>query len=308
MPNKKINKKKLNTKGAVKKGLAAFLASTIGLGSGAALIASFDSVPVSASGDSKLRYMNDNNTLYQSRIMMDGNNFLKTGFWMNAVLTESNPATTPATYDATLKFTIPGYDMSNLKFFVMDKNPLNGNSVKEYTLSSSELNPTPSIYLAGLKQGSYDVHVYNGSLAGENFVCKAEFVVTSNTFTTSDKVDLVDGSGAPIKINGETQQLTYWKASDKTGAYQTAMSLPYSLIPYNAQTVKVVFIASDRNGEPVNIDQTLYDYVWYYAGYYNYFPDANWGIDSSVTYEAHFYRDEVKEGNFICKATGITLS
>jgi hypothetical protein len=311
MENKKFKIRKSKIKRTTKKGLAAFLAAAIGVSSGLALTM-VNGRQVDASAALR-RYFDDSSVNNQTRIMMDGNNFLKSGFWMQASMTAVAPATTPATYNAVLKFTIPGYDMNNLKFFVIDKNPLNGTVTKEYKASSSYASPTPTVYLPGLKQSSYDVHVYNGSLATENFVCKAEFSVTANTFANAAvQTNLLDGAGAPITISGTVQQLSYNKPEATNGANQVLLTLPSTVIPYSAQTIKVVFFATNRDGAPVNIDQTLYDYAMMSGSganaALNYFPEANWGTAASTAYEAHFYKDEVKPGNFICKATNITLS
>jgi len=305
MPNKKIKKRRL--KNLTKKTLAAFLASALGLSSGAAL--TFLNKTYRTSASAGLSYFNDSDYLNQTRIMMDGNNCLKNGFWMNAAMTALS--TTPETYSAVLKFTIPGYDPSNLKIFIMDKNPLNGYGIKEYQLSSSYFDPVPSIYLDKLKQSSYNVHVYNGSLSEENFIAKAEFSVTNDSEFTGEAstVNLLDSAGAPIKLSDTQQKLTYFSPTASTGANQFKLSLPYGLIPYDCATVKVVFFATDRNGEGINIDQTIYDYAWFDSaandGSLIYYPEANWGIDDTTRYEAHFYKDEVQSGNFICKAVGI---
>lgn len=304
MPNKKIKKNKLKSKGIFKKGLATFLAVTIGLGSGAALSSLNGGQITSAATIPKLRDIGSPNKSNQTRIMMDGNNFLKNGFWMNAVVEDKG-----TTFNATLRFTIPGYDMSNLKFFVMSKNSKVA-GVTEVPYSTENQNIT----LTNLAQTTYDVHVYNGSLATENFVCKAEFVTSHGTWASTVETDLLDGDGNPIMEGDTGLKLTYHNLTDWDGAYQVELELPRQVVPYNCRTIKVVLFATDRNGEPINIDHTLFDLLWIWDNYnantgvVHYNPEALWGKDAGVTYEAHFYKDDVLPENFVCKAIGIDFS
>jgi hypothetical protein len=292
----------------MKRSLAAILASTIGFSSGA-MLATLNE------GSVVYGHYDDSTVTSQERFMMDGNNFLKSGFVMYASI--STNETDAEKYDATLKFTIPGYDINNLKFYVLNKNLLLGDPCDEYTAESDG-----NVVVSGLDQTSYEVHVYNGSLAKENFVCKAEFSCIPDPFNgDGDKeheYGVVDADGTHI---ADSELVT--TPTDLASCYQAALALSSDDVPYETKdTVKVVFFAqeSDRDGKPVNIDKDLYDCVYYVPGYddesgetvvrvpskYFFFPDANYGLNK--TYEAHFYKNEVKSENFICKVTGITLS
>lgn len=298
MPNKRREKKKLSFKGVVQAGLATILASTMGLTCGAAFTALNSDNNVSA-------YLRDGNPLEETRTMMNADNYLMDGYWMNVILSPRNNF--PITYDVNLSFTIPGYDMKNLSFVIKDRN--SGN-VGEYQVSGD----AGTISLPNLAQSTYDVSVYDGKSADGKFVCKAEFYVVSQFgFSENATTNILDGSGNPIVLGGQQQKLVYYKPTEAAGNYMVQFELPYGLIPYNTHTVKIVFFESeaDRGGEPVNITQSLYDYAWrlhQYAGdgSFHYYTKIGTG-SGSKTYEAHFYKDEVKAENFICKAVGIVL-
>lgn len=305
--DKSLNKKLLKIKKATKSFMSVLVALTLCLN----LVCFSNEVNAESN---RLSYFNDYHYLWQTRIMMDGNNFLKNGYWMHVNLTPvaEEGAALPKNFSATLEFTIPGYNMSNLKFFVFDKNSSRG-GVNEYVLENvGSSTKTPVINIPSLAQSTYEVHVYDGALEENLFVCKADFCVTNKGMNNSYASPLLDSAGNAIS---EGLNLTCFKKNPVAGDAQTCLMLPSSLVPYNSRTVKVVFFATDRGGAPVNIDKTLYDYVWATEGFnvanggnLYYYPEGIWGTESSVKYEAHFYKDEVVEGNFICKAVGIVLS
>lgn len=302
------------SKKIVKKTISAAIAAALVTNTGAALMA-INSQPTSAD----LKYSNDSNSQSVTRIMMDGNNMLKNGFYMHYDVTWS-AAGDPS---VSLKFKIPGYDPNNLKFFIFNKNQNMVANMRECTLQSGISDPTPSIYLTDLEKTSYEVHVYNGSLNENNFVCKSDFVIITPSFpawSTANSVNLEDAAGRPISNNASVQQASYFKPAALT-TQQFAITIPVNidtnrpLIPYWASTVKVAFFATNRENNALpNTDKCLYEYV--YRTYPSpgkevlvFVPDAQYGVGtagSPVMYEAHFYADEVKEGNFICKATGIS--
>ncbi len=300
--------------------VSAMLALTIGAGSGL-MLNSLAEFPTNAliANSHRYAYMIDQNGKNQTRIMMDGNNFLKDGFWMNAQLELVNEDALgmDTLFNVNLVFKIPGYDSSNLKFFIFDKNPQHPQNIMEYELSSSAIHPIPSIYVTNLQSSSYEVHVYNGSLAEENFVAKAEFTLWPNKvfFSQRNVENLVDSAGRPIYgATGNVLQLAYMPpVITQTDQFQLA--LPLEVIPYYARTIKAVFFAKNRPNEgPPSIDQTLYDY--FYSGtvpaidentvYLEYAVDAGWGTQQ--IYEVHFYVDEVLPENFICKAENVNFN
>jgi hypothetical protein len=311
MPNKKAEKNKFKTKGLLKKGLSTLLATTIGLSSGAVLTNLSGGQTASAATVPQLRDISRPYWLDQTHTMMDGNNFLKDGFWMNAKIKQIEGAARQ--FSAVLRFKIPGYDMKNLKFYMMSKNTVVG-GVVEVKYSAED----DCITLPLLSQTTYDIHVYNGELATENFVCKADFCVTYGWQGTGTETPLLDGDGNPLTMDGTALNLTYSKVDSWQGTYQPKLQLPRRVVPYDSRTVKVVFFASERESETINIDHTLFDLAreWdsvdFNTGINNgaveFYPEALWGIAADTQYEAHFYKDEVLPGNFICKATGLVVA
>ena len=116
------------------------------------------------------RYFDDLPAPSQTRIMMNSDNTLNKNYWMHAEI-ESGDLDQFGSYRATLTFTIPGYDASNLLLFVRSR-ALTEMAFTEYRFASS----TKELFLSNLLYGGYEVHVYNGSLAEKNFICKADFV------------------------------------------------------------------------------------------------------------------------------------
>lgn len=319
------------------KGLAFFTALEMGLSTGAAMLFSnetfAENMPIVANNENqntsmlnefrRLGYFNDNDINNQTRIMMDGQNFLKDGYWMNASITPTGTDEAPS-FQAKLNFIIPGYDSSRLRFYVLNKDATMPIETKEYKLSTSTQCCVPTLCLNDLKATSYEVHVYVDGLSEENFVAKAEFSCVPAYggwgICSDNDTPVLDACGNQIISNkyGPLRLGIAKPYNNKLGEHQYLLALPAEVVPYYARTVKVVFFASERNGEPVNIDKTLYDYIYkgriYPEGvsapesFLVFAPDAQWGTDPSVKYEAHFYVDEVKEGNFICKAVGITNS
>lgn len=312
MPNKKAEKNGVKTKGLLKKGLSTLLAMTIGLSSGAVLTNLSGGQTTSATTIPQLRDISRPYWYDQTHMMMDGNNFLKDGFWMNAKIKQKDGAARQ--FSAVLRFKIPGYDMKNLKFYMMSKNAAVG-GVVELDYSADD----DSISIPLLAQTTYDVHVYNGSLATENFVCKADFCVTYGWQSTGETTTpLLDGDGNPLTVDGTALSLKYAKVDTWQGSYQPKFQLPRRVVPYDSRTVKVVFFASERESETINIDHTLFDLAREWDdvdlntginnGAVDFYPEALWGIAANTQYEAHFYKDEVLPGNFICKATGLTVA
>lgn len=305
--------------------VSAGVATIMGLSSGLALSTTHNSIINAAAINPQHRninpiryaYLLDQDGNNETRIMMDGDNFLLDGYYMNAQLSLVDATKTglDAEFNVKLQFQIPGYNINNLKFYVFDRNPEHDSDIGEYEASSSPLDPVPAVYLSNLTSSGYNVHVYNGSLEEENFVAKAEFTLWPNgltDMTSATKVNLLNSGGATIyDTDGTTAlELSFLKPSE-TETDQFQLALPTKIVPYYARTIKVVFFASERDGgKPPNIDRTLYDY--FYNGTITgitddcleYATDASWGND--VEYEAHFYIDEVLPQNFLCKAEGIT--
>lgn len=314
--NVAVNKKNRNN--VIRRSIAAITISILCLNLAVFSKTNDNAVRALTNAPGRLAYVNDNDHLNQTRLMMDGNNFLKNGFWMHTKLTAlDGDVSTPASkYSAAIEFTIPGYDISNLRFFVFDKNFSRGGAVSQHIVSNPQA-AKAEINLTDLKQTTYEVHVYDGALEEDRFICKAEFCVTNNELTggsgSSATTTLRDANNQKIQTAGQDVSLKYYKQYAASGAAQTCLELPANLIPYNAKTIKVVFFAADRNGEPVNIDQTLYDYVSVKGAAasdpakINFYPEGSWGTNADIKYEAHFYKDEVEKANFICKADGITL-
>lgn len=303
--------KKATSKNMFKKGISTVLASIMALGSGASIATLNKTSAADASNNAVLSYFNDTDVTEQTRIMMDGSNFLNRNYWMKATIAADTA--NAGKYTAKLEFTIPGYEQSNLKFYVRDRSSATSGDFVEYNYAGG-LN---YLYLTKLNPSSYEVHVYNGSLAEENFVCKADFscILTSeipeNDLRTAA---LVNGAGAPATAPSSTTALNLmYGKSTSAGSNQLVLELPSSLAPFDASTIKVAFFAkdSDRNDVNLNIDHILYDYTntitlpTPQSTSLVFVVDPQWGTDAS--YEAHFYKDSVAPNNFICKAVDITV-
>lgn len=273
-------------------------------------------------GKPVLRNFIDTDLRTQTHYMMTGDNFLLLNYWMNASI-QSTTGQQEEKFNVTLQFTIPGYNCctgyKNLLFYIFDKNQNNPSDMKEYRLTTSTADKTPKIFLENLSASNYEVHVYKDSLAEENFVAKSEFCCCPSSVTSLDysfSVNLLDASGAPILDNRGVPYKVIYETPKRIGSNQFSLYLPKvtSILPYNSHTIKVVFFATNRaDGKSPNIDKDLYEYI--FDGYnlyddmcFQFCPDAQAGIDISTSYEAHFYRDNVLPGNFICKAVGITNS
>lgn len=306
-----MSNKKAKSKNMFKKSISAVLASIMTLGSGAA-ITTFNKT-LAATKNTSLKYFNDGSITEQTRIMMDGNNFLNTNYWMNATIAAD--ANNANKYTAKLEFTIPGYEnnLNDLKFYVRDRSSATSGDFVEYSFAGG----LKYLYLTNLNPASYEVHVYNKSLAAKNFVCKAEFscIVSTNvptgTGTFTSNTGLVNAVGEPITATGGPPvqlKLTYDDSSN-TDSKQIILKLPSSVVPYNASTVKVAFFAQDeyRGEAGLNIDHILYDYTNTDGNNMYFVVDPQWGT-TDVSYDVHFYKDSVKTENFICKAVGVTLN
>lgn len=306
--------KKAKSKNMFKKSISTALASTFLLGSGATFC-SLNKAQAIVRNNGVLGYFNDTDLQKQTRKMMNGVNELNTNdYWMKAEI-ESDTAHT-GKYAAKLYFSIPGYDLNNLKFFVGSRKTSNAISFSEYSIASG----STYLYLSNLDSAGYEVHVYNGSLAEQNFVCKADFECFASAAPTSPSATdpLYNAAGAPFTVpSAPTTAVNLTYIQPTTPNEQLYLTLTTEAVPFDATTIKVAFFASSssRNGEDVHIDQVLYDYVNTTAGAsagaagtVNFLVDAQWGTDSNTVYEAHFYKDSVKPENFICKAINIKAS
>ena len=309
MFNKKTNSK---NRSMLKKSMTLILASAMSLSSSLALptLNKAEASTVNSRNMPKLRrYFDDSYFVTtQTRIMMNSDNTLNKNYWMHA---EIDPSYTSliSGYDVTLNFTIPGYDASNLLLFVRSRS-LTEMAFTEYRFASS----TKELYLSNLLYGGYEVHVYNGSLAEKNFIGKADFVCAEYLPDLSKKsVELLNASGSEFFIDGNTYKLRYTVPDDIDNPGVFLLALPVEVIPYDAETVKLAFFASEefRGNVPLNVDHILYDYVRYERATkpindcLYFFVDAQWGTNPNLTYEAHFYKNSIAPENFICKAINI---
>lgn len=300
--------KKAKSKNMFKKSISTILASTMLLGSSATL-GMLNKTQAAVRNNGVLGYFNDSNVDDQTRLMMNGADELnKNNYWMEAKI-----ATDPAhanKYAAKLYFSIPDYNLNDLIFCVRNRKSTNSGNFSNYSIASG-LN---YLYLSNLDAAGYEVHVYNGSVKSQNFICKAEFVCLDAAPTgTPVTTALYNAAGAPYGIPSAPDtpiQLSYIQPAAGGNNELLYLSLDVGAIPFDASTIKVAFFASagNRSNENLNIDHILYDYVTNDGTDVHFLVDPQWGTDSSITYEAHFYKNSIKPENFICKATNIKAS
>ena len=308
MFNKKANFKNKNV---FKRCAALALASAMSLSSSLALptLNKAEASTVNSRSSSNLRrYFDDSDVSTQTRIMMNGNNTLNNKYWMQAEIDQ--PADIKLSgYDVTLTFTIPGYDASNLLLFVRSRASTDM-AFTEHRFASS----TKELFLSNLTAGGYEVHVYNGSLAEKNFICKADFeCLPSTPDLSTNAVNLLNASGSQFTQNGASYTLGYNVPDNSTNPNMFLLAFPTEIIPYDCDTIKVAFFASEnfRGNAPLNVDHILYDYVKFVeedessSSYLYFLVDAQWGTNPNLTYEAHFYKNSIAPENFICKAVNI---
>lgn len=299
-----MSNKKAKSKNKFKKSISAILASTVFLGSSAAITTLNGTL--AAGNDAKdmvKAYFNDGNQNNQTRIMMNGDNTLNTNYWMNANI-KADPLNANK-FAATLKFVIPGKNLSDLKFYVRDKSSSNNKFVEYKTAPNLDY-----LYLNDLNDSvGYEIHVYDGMLAPEKFVTKAEFVVVpANTPAIDQTISLINAVNQPVTDSaGTALNLKYALPDTANNKTQFILQLPAVIAPFDATTIKVAFFASadSRSEKDLNIDHVLYDYCIATANYLYFAVDAQWGTDADTKYEAHFYKDSVQPENFLCKAVSI---
>lgn len=304
-----MSNKKAKSKNKFKKSISAILASTVFLGSSAAITTLNGTL--AAGNDAKdmvKAYFNDEDVTNQTRIMMNGDNTLNTNYWMNANI-ETDTLNT-GKLAATLKFVIPGKNLSDLKFYVRDKSSSSNKFVEYKTAPTLDY-----LYLNNLNDSvGYEIHVYDGSLSSENFLTKAEFVAsTAITMPTAKTktIALINAVTQPVTDStGATLNLSYTVPDTANNKTQFILKLPAVIAPFDAATIKVAFFASadSRSEKDLNIDHVLYDYCSADGTDLYFAVDAQWGTDAATKYEAHFYKDSVQPENFLCKAVEIPTS
>jgi len=297
--------KKAKSKNMFKKSISTILASTMLLGSSATL-GMLNKTQAAVRNNGVLGYFNDSNITDQTRLMMNGADELnKNNYWMEAKIA-TDPAHTNK-YTAKLYFSIPNYNLNNLIFCVRNRKSTNSGDFSNYSIASG----SNYLYLSNLDGAGYEVHVYNGSVKSQNFICKADFECLTTAPTPDQTSDLYNSAGAPYGLPSAPDtpiQLNY--AQPTSPSELLYLSLNEEAVPFDASTIKVAFFASagNRSNSNLNIDHILYDYVSKDSGNINFLVDPQWGIDPSITYEAHFYKNSIKPENFICKATDIKAS
>lgn len=301
-----MSNKKAKSKNKFKKSISAILASTMFLGSSAAITTLNGTL--AAGNDAKdmvKAYFNDDDHHNQTRIMMNGDNTLNTNYWMNANIEADT--LNPGKFAATLKFVIPGKNLSDLKFYVRDKSSSNNKFVEYKTAPNLDY-----LYLNNLNDNvGYEIHLYDGSLSSENFLTKAEFVVLSTLPTIDQTISLINAVNQPVTDSaGTALDLSYALPDTANNKTQFILKLPAVIAPFDATTIKVAFFADadSRSEKDLNIDHVLYDYCSADGTDLYFAVDAQWGTDAATKYEAHFYKDSVKPENFLCKAVEIPTS
>lgn len=302
MLNRRDKSKNFKFRRMFQKSLATALVSVIGLTSASVFTALNSGKGVSA-------YFLDDSHLNQTRLMTVNGNYLprKKNCWMNVSLSESQPSSNDyMTYDATLRFDIPDIkdvDLNELEVYVSDR--FSG-QFSRYKITKED----PTVKLQNLQQSNYVVKVCK--VHGRCTCClySCEFSAVDRNLgdkSAENYANILDANGNVIGANS----LIYYKPSASTGTNMVYLKYPYSLIPYNSHCIKVVFFESesDRGGEPVNIVESLYDYDW---SHYDdkiakdvCFPCKLKSLSSGKTYEAHFYKDEVRTENFVSKVVGL---
>ena len=306
-----MSNKKLKFKNKFKKIVSAILAFTMFLFSSTVTFTLNDTLAAGneVKKDALKAYFNDFSPFNQTRIMMNGDNTLNINYWMNVDI-KADPLNA-GKCAATLNFVIPGKNLSDLKFYVRDRSSISNNFVEYQTAPNLNY-----LYLDNLNDNvGYEIHLYDGSLASENFVTKAEFVMFNSQPDYHDVPDivLINSVNQPLYSKDGSDVLylgceyIYNSNNDTT---QFSLDLPVQVAPFDAQTVKVAFFADadSRSEKEINIDHVLYDYCNTDNRELFFLVDAQWGADSNTKYEAHFYKDSVQPENFLCKAVEIPTS